>query len=73
LLIVAIEIEENFMRSDLQGKTLIHMQQGAGGLWDVTEVGISEPLASFDDVEKCVDYASNVAREKDGVVVQMLD
>jgi len=61
------------MHSDLAGKTLIHLQQGTDGLWDVTEVGVSKPLASFYDVEKCVDYASDVAKEKGGIIVQVLD
>lgn len=61
------------MQCDPQGEMRIHMQQGANGLWDVHEVGCSMPIASFSDVEKCVDYATYLVKEKGGIVVQMLN
>lgn len=55
------------------GKILIQMQQGENGRWNVNEVGFDKPLASFDDIENCVDYASYIAKEKDGIIVQTLN
>jgi hypothetical protein len=49
------------------------MQQGINGQWDVNQVGNDTPLASFEDIEKCVDYASEIAKEKGGIVVQTLN
>lgn len=61
------------MRMDMEGKVLIQMQHSSNGTWDVNEVGASQPLASFGDIEKCVDYASNIAKERDGLIIQSLN
>jgi hypothetical protein len=60
------------MNFDPQGQVLIQMQQGVDGHWNVNEVGHEQPLASFDDIEQCVDYASDIAKEKNGIIVQHL-
>ena len=52
---------------------LIQMTQGDGGQWHVSQVGQSEPLASFADMEAAVDYASDFAQSSGGRIVQHLD
>jgi hypothetical protein len=49
------------------------MQQSADGRWNVNEVGYDQPLGSFEDIEQCVDYASTVAKEKNGIIIQSLN
>ena len=61
------------MHCDPRTEFLIQMQQGANGQWNVNQVGHDAPLASFEDIEECVDYASEIAREKGGIVVQTLN
>ncbi len=60
---------ENQSRDDL----LIRMQQGESGQWHVNQVGRPEPLASFEDMEAAVDYASDFAQTSGGRIVQHLD
>jgi hypothetical protein len=49
------------------------MTEVDGRQWHVSQVGQSEPLASFGDVEAAVDYASNYAQSSGGRIVQHLD
>ncbi|CAN5458458.1 hypothetical protein BH11PSE11_BH11PSE11_03390 [soil metagenome] len=59
------------MGFDQKGKVVIQVQPGANGQWDVNEVGFDKPLASFDDKEKAVEYAQDIAKTKGDTVVQM--
>ena len=61
------------MEDSTQGIPLIQMQQGDGGQWHVNQVGQSQPLASFADMEAAVDYASDFAQTSGGRIVQHLD
>ncbi|MES2538311.1 MAG: hypothetical protein V4632_20820 [Pseudomonadota bacterium] len=61
------------MTPNQEARVLIQMQQGENGLWDVNEVGFDQPLASFADIEQCVDYASDVAKARQGIIVQSLN
>lgn len=49
---------------------MVRMEQAAGGRWNVQQVGSDDPLASFDDIEQCVDYACELERNRQAVVVQ---
>jgi hypothetical protein len=64
---------EDAMNFNPQSNVLIQMEQGTNGLWNVNEVGHDGPLASFEDIEKCCDYASDYAKEKNGIIVQTLN
>jgi len=61
------------MEPNAQDNLLIQMQQGEGGQWHVNQVGRTEPLASFADMEAAVDYASDYAQTSGGRIVQYLD
>lgn len=61
------------MEDSTQGIPLIQMQQGDSGQWHVNQVGQSQPLASFADMEAAVDYASDFAQTSGGRIVQHLD
>jgi hypothetical protein len=61
------------MNLDPHSQVLIQMQQSADGRWNVNEVGYDQPLGSFEDIEQCVDYASTVAKEKNGIIIQSLN
>lgn len=49
---------------------MVQMEQMPGGLWGVHEVGHEDLMASFNDIEACVDYACGLERENKAVVVQ---
>jgi hypothetical protein len=61
---------ESMMNAEPQRPVFIQMQQSTDGNWDVNQVGLDHPLASFSDIEKCVDYASEMVQQKNGIVVQ---
>ena len=61
------------MEQNARDNLLIQMQQGEGGQWHVNQVGRTDPLASFADMEAAVDYASNFAQTSGGRIVQYLD
>jgi hypothetical protein len=52
---------------------LIQMRQCDAGRWHVHQVGAGDALASFDDMEDAVDYASDYARNNNGRIVQFLE
>lgn len=52
---------------------LIQMTEVDGRQWHVSQAGQNGPLASFDDVEAAVDYASEYAQTSGGRIVQHLD
>ncbi|MDB5758667.1 MAG: hypothetical protein JWM30_1956 [Burkholderia sp.] len=61
------------MENEARAQPLIQMTEVDGRQWHVSQVGQSEPLASFGDVEAAVDYASNYAQSSGGRIVQHLD
>jgi hypothetical protein len=61
------------MENEPRAQPLIQMTEVDGRQWHVSQVGQSEPLASFGDVEAAVDYASNYAQSSGGRIVQHLD
>jgi hypothetical protein len=61
------------MTPNQEAKVLIQMQQGANGQWNVNEVGFDQPLGSFSDIEQCVDFASDVAKARQAIIVQSLN
>lgn len=52
---------------------LIQMRQCDAGRWHVHQLGGDAPLASFDDMEAAVDYASDYAQGNNGRIVQFAD
>ena len=51
-------------------KTRVQMEQLANGRWNIHEVGSEDAMASFDDIEQCVDFACDLERNQQAVVVQ---
>jgi uncharacterized protein YacL (UPF0231 family) len=49
---------------------LVQMEQNAIGRWMVHEVGDAQEMASFDQIEQCVDYAFELEKKHEAVVVQ---
>lgn len=49
---------------------MVQMEQNATGRWSVHEVGREEEMASFEDIEQCVDYAIDLEKKQEAVVVQ---
>lgn len=49
---------------------MVQMEQNAIGRWMVHEVGDANEMASFDQMEQCVDYAFELERKHEAVVVQ---
>jgi hypothetical protein len=61
------------MENDTSNNPLIQMLHGDGDQWHVSQVGQTEPLASFGDIDAAVDYASDYAQSSGGRIVQHLD
>jgi hypothetical protein len=59
----------------MQGSTekMVQMEQNATGRWMVHEVGDAQEMASFDDMEQCVDYACALEHRHEAVVVQQAE
>ena len=51
---------------------MVQMEQNAAGRWSVHEVGHADEMASFDDIEQCVDFACDLERRHEAVVVQQV-
>ena len=60
------------MGLDQKGDVVFRVARGANRLWDVSEKGFDEPLASFDSDEDACKYANGLAKAKPGskVVVE---
>lgn len=54
-------------------EALIQLRQCDAGRWHVHQVGAGAALASFDDMEDAVDYASDYAQNDNGRIVQFLE
>lgn len=49
---------------------MVQMEQNSTGRWMVHEVGDGQEMASFDEMEQCVDYACQLESRHEAVVVQ---
>jgi len=47
-----------------RGAIVIKVQQCANGQWQVSESGLDQPLATFDDKNQAFEFANNVAKGK---------
>jgi hypothetical protein len=61
------------MSQQAGSEMLIQMRQCDAGRWHVHQVGAGEALASFDDMEAAVDYASDYAQTNQGRIVQFVE
>ncbi|MCR4346434.1 MAG: DUF2188 domain-containing protein [Sulfuricaulis sp.] len=60
------------MGFDQKGFLVFRVQQGNTGKWNVMEVGIMKPLASFDTQKQATEYVHDLASAKDGSKVEIL-
>ncbi len=58
------------MGFDQKGSIVIKVQQSANGQWDVNETGFEKPLATFENKEKALEYANDIAKTKGGSRVE---
>jgi hypothetical protein len=59
------------MGFDQKGSLVIKVQQGVNGQWDVNETGFEKPLATFENKDKAIEYANDIARTKGGSRVEL--
>ncbi|HYD94093.1 MAG TPA: DUF2188 domain-containing protein [Noviherbaspirillum sp.] len=61
------------MGTDRTGTLVICVSPGLNGRWDVSEKGLEEPLASFDDKEDAYAYATELTKSKQDATVLVED
>lgn len=61
------------MGFDQKGLLVFHVKKGQAGKWNVIEVGIEKPLASFDTQKDASAYAYDLARTKAGSKVEIFN
>lgn len=61
------------MRFDQDEPLVICISPGLNGRWDLSEKGLEEPLASFDEKEDAYAYATALTKSKDGATVLVED
>ncbi len=61
------------MGFDQKGSLVFRVKQGKSGQWDVMEIGIEKPLASFDTQKDASEYAYDLASAKKGSTVEMFN
>ncbi|MHB8535564.1 MAG: DUF2188 domain-containing protein [Sulfuricaulis sp.] len=54
------------MGFDQKDALVFRVKQGDSGVWNVMEVGVEKPLASFDTQKDAAEYAHDLASTKDG-------
>lgn len=55
------------MGFDQKGFLVFRVKRGRSGKWNVLEVGIMKPLASFDTQKQATEYVQDLVRTKNGV------
>jgi len=61
------------MGFDQKGTLVICVSPGLNGRWDVSEKGLEEPLASFDDKEDAYAYATELTKSQEDATVLVED
>lgn len=61
------------MEFDQTGPVVICISPGLHGRWDVSEKGLEQPLASFDDKEDAYAYATELTKSREGSTVLVED
>jgi hypothetical protein len=61
------------MGFDQKGSLVFRVKQGNTGKWNVMEVGVEKPLASFDTQNDASEYAFDLASTKDGSKVEIFN
>ncbi|MEO8164293.1 MAG: DUF2188 domain-containing protein, partial [Betaproteobacteria bacterium] len=61
------------MGLDQRGSPVFCVMPGTSGQWDVKEEGFEKSLASFDEQDDALEYASDLAGTKDGSTVKVFD
>jgi hypothetical protein len=54
------------MGFDQKGSLVFRVKQGNTGKWNVMEVGVEKPLASFDTQKDATEYAHDLSSTKNG-------
>lgn len=54
------------MGFDQKGFLVFRVKQGRSGKWNVMQVGIMKPLASFDTQKEATEYVQDLVRTKNG-------
>jgi Uncharacterized protein conserved in bacteria (DUF2188) len=61
------------MGFDQQGTVQFSVARGTSGQWHVFEQGFDEPLASFEGRDDAMEYANDLAQQKEGSRVVLAD
>lgn len=61
------------MGFDQKGFLVFRVQQGKYGKWNVMEVGVEKPLASFDTQQDATEYAHDLGSTKDGSKLEIFN
>jgi hypothetical protein len=61
------------MGFDQKGFLVFRVQQDNAGKWNVMEVGVEKPLASFDTQMEATEYAHDLGSAKDGSKVEIFN
>lgn len=61
------------MGFDQKGSLVFRVKQADTGKWDVMEVGVEKPLASFDTQDDASEYAYDIASTKYGSKVEIFN
>lgn len=59
------------MGFDQKGSLIFRVKQGNAGKWNVMELGVENPLASFDTQKDASEYVFVLASTKDGSKVEI--